>query len=451
MKNDLVKVHKDFTRLTIGELKEKELELFYYICMNVSEKDDEIISIDFSDIKKSLGSIKSKQLQEYIIDLQKRMASLRIRIVEEKRIATINLFDMLENDLVNNILRVRVTKSSLYFFNGAKPYLRFLFSDIRKLNGKYAKLLVPYLMEDSHKKKSEFEKEHLFSILEVEDKYKARLNNFNDRILKPAVEELSRIFINLKCKPNKNGRTIIGYIFTWDNEFNFQKPRKLSDNREIEEAKTVVKDEIEEYWENNFPGVNFSSKHKEKIEKFKKKHSIQYIKKYLQEQWDYVKNNPAIENGPAYFSQLILEEKAVFKDYEELNKKEYIDPEEDKIQAENFVGTLFENIEKNTTRQEQEIEENIEIEQQVLFIKEITKEEYEELYRNYLEKNSLEDNEFIYRTFKMMNRNKYKIIEKKIYTVEDIPEEKLLSKSGKKLVGAALQMKISKILEEMNK
>lgn len=455
MKNDLVKVHKDFTRLTIGELKEKELELFYYICMNVSEKEDEIISIDFSNIKKSLGSIKSKQLQEYIIGLQKRMASLRIRIVEEKRIATINLFDMLENDLVHDILKIRVTKSSLYFFNGAKPYLRFLFSDIRKLNGKYAKLLVPYLMEESHKKKAEFEREHLFSILEVEDKYKARLNNFNDRILKPAVEELNRIFINLKYKPNKDGRTIIGYTFTWDNEFNFQKPRKLSDDREIKKAETIEICEIEQYWLDNFPGVNYTLKHKKIIDKLKKNNSIAYIKNYLQEQWDFVKNNAAIENRPAYFSQLILEEKAVFKDYEALNKKEDIDPEEDKIQAENFVGTLFENIGNNIINQDEEIKENIEIEQPALFLTEITQEEYDFLYQKYLESHELKDEKTQKIIFSAMNKNKYKIVEKieakKVYTVDDIPEEKLLSKNGKKLVGAALQMKINKILEEMNK
>ena len=40
--------------------------------------------------------------------------------------------------------------------------------------------------------------------------------------------------------------------------------------------------------------------------------------------------------------------------------------------------------------------------------------------------------------------------EKKVYTIEDIPEEKLIGKNGKKLVGGALQMRIKKILKEMN-
>ena len=40
--------------------------------------------------------------------------------------------------------------------------------------------------------------------------------------------------------------------------------------------------------------------------------------------------------------------------------------------------------------------------------------------------------------------------EKKVYTVEDIPADKLLSKAGKKLGGVALQARIEKILKEMN-
>ena len=105
-------------------------------------------------------------------------------------------------------LTIRVTKDSLYFFNIANSYLRFLFSDVRKLSGKYSKLLVPYLMEFSHKKEAEFEKERFFNILEVEESYRNNLSDFNKRILKPAVEELKTLFENLKVERLKNGRVI---------------------------------------------------------------------------------------------------------------------------------------------------------------------------------------------------------------------------------------------------
>ena len=119
------------------------------------------------------------------------------------------LFEKFINDLDNNTLTIRVTKDSLYFFNIANSYLRFLFSDVRKLSGKYSKLLVPYLMEFSHKKEAEFEKERFFNILEVEESYRNNLSDFNKRILKPAVEELKTLFENFKgLSELKNGRVI---------------------------------------------------------------------------------------------------------------------------------------------------------------------------------------------------------------------------------------------------
>ena len=46
MNNDLVKVHKDFTKLNIGTLSEKELELFYYICLNVKDIRDDLLKLE---------------------------------------------------------------------------------------------------------------------------------------------------------------------------------------------------------------------------------------------------------------------------------------------------------------------------------------------------------------------------------------------------------------------
>lgn len=129
MKNDLVKVHKDFTKLNIGILSEKELELFYYICLNVKDIRDETITMDFSSIKKSLGLINFRDLKKYILGLHQKLGNLHITNITNKKIETIFLFEKFINDLDNNTLTIRVTKDSLYFFNIANSYLRFLFSN----------------------------------------------------------------------------------------------------------------------------------------------------------------------------------------------------------------------------------------------------------------------------------------------------------------------------------
>ena len=88
----------------------------------------------------------------------------------------------------------------------------------------------------------------------------------------------------------------------------------------------------------------------------------------------------------------------------------------------------------------------------------ISKADYENLYKKYLEENNIKHSLSVRKIFDTMNKIKYEVIEfeqqeyiqTKIYTVEDIDESLLVSKNGRKLVGMAKQHKIKKILEEMN-
>ena len=446
MKNDLVKVHKDFTKLNIGILSEKELELFYYICLNVKDIRDETITMDFSSIKKSLGLVNFRDLKKYILGIHQKLGNLHITNITSKKIETIFLFDKFINDLDNNTLTIRVTKDSLYFFNIANSYLRFLFSDVRKLSGKYSKLLVPYLMEFSHKKEAEFEKERFFNILEIDEKYKNDLSNFNRIILKPAIEELRTLFENLKVERLKNGRVIKGYKFTWTNDFNFQnKKDNIEEAEVVEEKENIAPGELEKYFKTTFPGVNYSKKHKEVLEKLLKNNSLEYIKKYLSEQWEYVQNDKNILNKSAYFSKLILEEKAVYKnhlpaDYEELKVEE----RNRNIESTNTITSLKDLVEKDIT--DYEVRKNItpeQIEQEVLFKIDVTEEEYNKIKEDWLIKQKEvvpnSDPKLLEVIFNASQSKKYNIIN----TKEEVNEkEKELHE---------LEENIKRMQEELNK
>lgn len=446
MKNDLVKVHKDFTKLNIGILSEKELELFYYICLNVKDIRDETITMDFSSIKKSLGLVNFRDLKKYILGIHQKLGNLHITNITSKKIETIFLFDKFINDLDNNTLTIRVTKDSLYFFNIANSYLRFLFSDVRKLSGKYSKLLVPYLMEFSHKKEAEFEKERFFNILEIDEKYKNDLSNFNRIILKPAIEELRTLFENLKVERLKNGRVIKGYKFTWTNDFNFQnKKDNIEEAEVVEEKENIAPEELEKYFKSTFTDVNYSKKHKEVLEKLLKNNSLEYIKKYLSEQWEYVQNDKNILNKSAYFSKLILEEKAVYKnhlpaDYEELKVEE----RNRNIESTNTITSLKDLVEKDIT--DYEVRKNItpeQIEQEVLFKIDVTEEEYNKIKEDWIIKRKDEvpnsDPKLLEVIFNASQSKKYNIIN----TKEEV------NKKEKEL--HELEENIKRMQEELNK
>ncbi|WP_051364104.1 replication initiation protein [Cetobacterium somerae] len=117
----------------------------------------------------------------------------------------------------------------------------------------------------------------------------------------------------------------------------------------------------------------------------------------------------------------------------------------------------FEKVEENNGLKIQEIKKEINQMDQVEKIK-ISKVDYKELYKKYLEENNIKHSISVRKIFDTMNKSKYEIVEfetkeyiqTKIYTVEDIDESLLVSKNGRKLVGMAKQHKIKKILEEMN-
>lgn len=446
MNNDLVKVHKDFTKLNIGTLSEKELELFYYICLNVKDIRDEIITMDFSSIKKSLGLINFRDLKKYILGLHQKLGNLHITNITNKKIETIFLFEKFINDLDNNTLTIRVTKDSLYFFNIANSYLRFLFSDVRKLSGKYSKLLVPYLMEFSHKKEAEFEKERFFNILEVEESYRNNLSDFNKRILKPAVEELKTLFENLKVERLKNGRVIKGYKFSWTNDFNFQnKKDNIEEAEVVEEKENIAPGELEKYFKTTFPGVNYSKKHKEVLEKLLKNNSLEYIKKYLSEQWEYVQNDKNILNKSAYFSKLILEEKAVYKnhlpaDYEELKVEE----RNRNIESTNTITSLKDLVEKDIT--DYEVRKNItpeQIEQEVLIKTDVTEEEYNKIKEDWI----IKQKEIVPNSDPKLLEVIFNASQSKKYNIINTKEE--VNKKEKEL--HELEENIKRMQEEINK
>lgn len=446
MNNDLVKVHKDFTKLNIGILSEKELELFYYICLNVKDIRDEIITMDFSSIKKSLGLINFRDLKKYILGLHQKLGNLHITNITNKKIETIFLFEKFINDLDNNTLTIRVTKDSLYFFNIANSYLRFLFSDVRKLSGKYSKLLVPYLMEFSHKKEAEFEKERFFNILEVEESYRNNLSDFNKRILKPAVEELKTLFENLKVERLKNGRVIKGYKFSWTNDFNFQnKKDNIEEAEVVEEKENIASGELEKYFKSTFTDVNYSKKHKEVLEKLLKNNSLEYIKKYLSEQWEYVQNDKNILNKSAYFSKLILEEKAVYKnhlpaDYEELKVEE----RNRNIESTNTITSLKDLVEKDIT--DYEVRKNItpeQIEQEVLIKMDVTEEEYNKIKEDWI----IKQKEVIPNSDPKLLEVIFNASQSKKYNIINTKEE--VNKKEKEL--HELEENIKRMQEELNK
>ena len=148
------------------------------------------------------------------------------------------------------------------------------------------------------------------------------------------------------------------------------------------------------------------------LEKLLKNNSLEYIKQYLKDQWEYVQNDNNIKNKPAYFSKLILEEKAVLKDYLPADYEEKKAEENNR----NTKGiTSLKEFVKDIT--DYEVRKNItseQIEQQVLLKVDVTEEEYNKIKQDWInkqkEENSNSNIEILETIFSASQSKKYNII-----------------------------------------
>lgn len=239
MTKDIVKYNNDLNKLNMASLKEKELELFYAICLELKEKGTNTVVVDITEFRKAFNipAVNKKRFSEYLENTQDKFLSLKYALRTEKRLKKGVFFYDFDADLEENKMTIKINPEYAYILNGIVDYYtQFSFKEFQSLKCKYSKLLLPKLCQWQGTKKLEIEKEEMFEILGVPESYKKDISNFNKKVIKPIKEELPKIFSNLKIKTIKKStrntkNEIKSYLFTWT--------EKTKEIKDAEEVKTL--------------------------------------------------------------------------------------------------------------------------------------------------------------------------------------------------------------------
>lgn len=239
MTKDIVKYNNDLNKLNMASLKEKELELFYAICLELKEKGTNTVVVDITEFRKAFNipTVNKKRFSEYLENTQDKFLSLKYALRTEKRLKKGVFFYDFDADLEENKMTIKINPEYAYILNGIVDYYtQFSFKEFQSLKCKYSKLLLPKLCQWQGTKKLEIEKEEMFEILGVPESYKKDISNFNKKVIKPIKEELPKIFNNLKIKTIKKStrnskNEIKSYLFTWT--------EKTKEIKDAEEVKTL--------------------------------------------------------------------------------------------------------------------------------------------------------------------------------------------------------------------
>ena len=385
-KPGIVKYNNDMNSVSFGKFKEKELDLFFSICFKIKELGLKEVEVSFSELRE-LSNYSNRNLDRFIKDLSStydKMLGLNIQIkYSEIDFEKFNLFDSYKVSGTEKKISIQVSKKFEYLLNNLiGNYTKFDLIDFVSLKSSYSKNVFKLLKQWESVKQVEYNIDNFKSLLGVPTTYTTA--KFNERVLKPILEELPLYFPNLKLEKIKTGKKVTSLKFTWTNKLENIKNNNLVDIIMISKELNYA---IEKAKNNRFLKKLLTI---DNIEKLLKKFEENDLTKGLL--WAYKE----VKQDISTLEYLI---KTIKTGAEKKERKIVVKSIE---KTKNIFDKTFEEIPLNFEEQSTEI---------LLSKEKITKDQYEKLYKKYLKENNTEHNPFIKKAFDISNKNKYEIIE----------------------------------------
>lgn len=391
MGKEIIKYHNDMNKVSFAGFKEKELDLFFSICQKMKDKGTNEIVFSFSDLRK-LSQYSNRSIERFYSDLDrvyKKMLELNLKYEDEKEIRRFVLFSRYIIKKDEQIIIIKASEDFEYILNKLiGTFTKFDLVDFVSLKSVYSKNMFKLLKQWESKKNVKYEVQILREILGVPSKYTT--SNFNDRVLKPIMDELPKYFNDLCLEKLKTGKKVTHLKFTWSS--------RKEEIKEVEKIEVEISEKLDKVIKkgikNRFLAKLLTINNIEKLLKIFEENDL--IKGLL---WAYKE----VRQDISTLEYLI---KTIRTGIEKKEKKIVVKSAE---KIENIFDKTFEEI-PLTFEDETIKNENQEIENSIIKEK-ITMDQYEELYKKHLEKNKITHNPFIRKAFDISNKNKYKIIE----------------------------------------
>lgn len=421
--NDIVKYHNDMNKVNLASFSTKELDLFFSICFKLKEMGTDEIKISFNDIKFLIGEKNNpKRVKFHIDNLNKKLAQLNYQFeISPNVFERFVLFTNFTSNYNDNSLTIKVNSKFGYLLNNLiGNFTKFDLIEFVNLKSSYSKNMFKFLKQWESIKIKEFKIDEFRELLNIPKGF--TISKIDERILKPIMDELPQYFSNLKLEKIKTGRSVTSLKFTWSGKVEKISLQK-NDVIDIIEISDKLNKVIEKGKKNRFIVPLLTIDNIEiLVEMFQEKDLIKGLN------WSYREIKQEIKS----LNYLI---KSIKTGMEQKEKKLVVKTVPEVVQEQEIKEEI---IKENKLDLEKDQELKItEIEK----IK-ITKDEYEELYKKYLEKQKTNHTPFMRKTFDISNKDKYEIIENKkqkiqeelvssiykIFMVENKLEESLESK-----------------------
>lgn len=418
--SDIIRYHNDMNKISFNRFNEKELNLFFSLCFKANNIGTNEIILTFSELRElSNGDVKLPRFLKTLKTTYDKLITLPFHYQNEKGFGAFVLFNKYFVNEVDRTVTIRLSEDFEYILNNLiGKFTKFDLIEFVSLKSTYSKNIFKLLKQWESKKEKSFSIEEFRTILNIPEKY--RISEIDKFVIKPILAELPKYFNNLNLEKIKVGRKVVGLKFSWNGKI-----EKIEHRKEINiTISPKLKQTIEKAEKNRF------------IEKLLTVDNIEILTQMFQEN-DLIKGlNWAYKEIKQDVSTLNYLVKTIKTGAEKTEKKIVVKKLEEKVmEQENLFDKTFEEVPLNFDKEP---------------VIEISEEEYEEKYKEFLKENKAKHNPIMRKSFELKNKLKYQIVKKEILYYSDIPKDKLLSKNGRPLNGGALESRLIKLCQEMN-
>lgn len=236
MSGETVVYHNDMNLVPLRNFTPVELDLLFAMCNKLKEQEDNVLRINFKDLKQlSNYDTNTRNIKRFVTDLKRvydKMLTITYTLETANKIKRFVLFHTYEIDKENRYIEISTSKDLKYILNNiTNNFTKFELEEFSKLKSSYSKNMYRLLKQYKHTGYFKIKMDDFKNRLDVPDSY--RMTNITQKILKPISDELRYIFPNLQINKIKaqKGRKI-AYI-----EFVFDPEQRIESKKQPEKAR----------------------------------------------------------------------------------------------------------------------------------------------------------------------------------------------------------------------
>lgn len=215
-----VKYHNEFNRMPLHNLSASELDVLIACFAILNDKKGNQVTVTYQKLRDLAGITNRShdRIEQYMINLYTKLNQTVVKV--EKESGVYKYFSIFDEFLINtntNEVTIRMKEEYQYLVNNLyRSFTVFSCREFTSLSSVKTKRLYALLKQFRTTGIVLISKEEFNLVLNIPESFDTRKTT--QRVIKPAVEELSKYFKDLRWEPIKKGRSYVAYRFLFNPE-----------------------------------------------------------------------------------------------------------------------------------------------------------------------------------------------------------------------------------------